>query len=107
MAYVYQTEFDIRHEQMNLLEIGAALERALGYLRTLLPSETGYITARAMYSLTHDEYTHIIFQSEWDYWEDLENHRLHSYLDEDKLLVHFQPHVDLANLTTHIYSEIP
>jgi hypothetical protein len=47
----YQIGFDIRPEQMSELEIGASLERALGYLRILLPGETGHITSRAMYSL--------------------------------------------------------
>ena len=106
MAYIYQIEFDITPEQAKLLEIGAALEGALGYLKALLPSEDGFITARAMYSLTHKELIHLIFQSEWEYWEDLEKHRTKSYLDEDKLLENFRPHVDLLDMRTHIYQEV-
>jgi hypothetical protein len=34
MAYVYQVSFDIRPDQMNELQIGASLERVLGYLRS-------------------------------------------------------------------------
>lgn len=107
MAYIYQISFDIHEDQMSLLEIGAALERALGYLRTLLPSDTGFINARAMRSLKQGEYVRIQFESEWDYWRDLESHRRTSYLDERKLLTHFQPHVDLENLDVHVYEEIP
>ncbi len=51
MAYIYEVSFDIRSNQLSQLDIGAPLERVVGYLRTLLPSEPGYVTSRAMYSL--------------------------------------------------------
>ena len=105
MAYIYQVSFDIQPEQMNQLEIGGSLERVLGYLRTLLPSENGFITARSMYSLDEPNHTHLIFQSIWEYWDDLEMHR-QSALAEDKVLAEFQPHVSLEDLTTHIFEEV-
>ncbi|MFN2136199.1 MAG: hypothetical protein ACK2UK_09610 [Candidatus Promineifilaceae bacterium] len=105
MAYVYQVHFDIEPEQMNQLEIGASLERVLGYLRTLLPSQMGFISARAMYSLDIPEHTHLVFQSTWDTWEDIDEHR-HSALLEKKILVEFQPHVPLEALAAHVYEEV-
>lgn len=106
MAYVYQVMFDIPAEQMDQLEIGASLERVLGYLRTLLPSEPGFITARAMFSLDVPQGTHLVFQSVWDLWDDLSSHR-HSSLLEDKILKEFEPHVPLENLVSHVYEEVP
>jgi quinol monooxygenase YgiN len=105
MAYVYQVSFDIRPDQMSELEIGASLERVLGYLRVLLPSEPGFTSARALYSLEHRDKTHLIFQSVWDDWEDLEQHR-RSSLAEDKVLTEFQPHVTLDDLSVHAYQEV-
>ncbi len=105
MAYVYQVSFDIRPDQMNELEIGASLERVLGYLRVLLPGEPGYMSARAMYSLDYTDRTHLVFQSIWDDWEDLEQHR-QSSLAEDKVLTEFQPHVALHDLSVHVYQEV-
>jgi quinol monooxygenase YgiN len=105
MAYIYHIDFDIRPDQMDQLRIGAALERVLGYLRTLLPSETGYITARAMYSVDRDDRTHLVFQSVWETWEDLEAHR-ESELAEDKVLTEFEPHVELNDLVVHVYEEV-
>jgi hypothetical protein len=105
MAYIYHIDFDIGADQMDQLQIGAALERVLGYLRTLLPSESGYITARAMYSLDAGERTHLVFQSVWETWEDLEAHRK-SELSEDKVLTEFEPHVELEDLAVQIYEEV-
>ncbi|MGD2078882.1 MAG: hypothetical protein PVH18_10890 [Chloroflexota bacterium] len=106
MAYIYQVYFDIEPEQMNQLEIGASLERVLGYLRTLLPSQMGFISARAIYSLDIPEKTHLIFQSIWDTWDDIDAHRNSSLL-ENKILAEFEPHVPLENLVAHIYEEVP
>ena len=107
MAYIYSISFDIGPDQMDELQIGASLERTLGYLRTLLPSEMGFITARAMYALEADDKGEIdlIFQSVWDRWEDLEMHRT-SLLAEDKILREFEPHVELADLRVRIYEEV-
>jgi hypothetical protein len=105
MAYVYQVSFDIRPEQMSQLEIGASLERVLGYLRALLPSEVGSITSRVMSSLDYPDRTHVIVQSVWDSWEDLARHR-GSSLAEDKVLSEFEPHVALEDLVVHAYEEV-
>ena len=107
MAYIYSISFDIGPGKMDELQIGASLERTLGYLRTLLPSETGFITARAMYALDPDQDGEIdlIFQSVWDRWEDLQAHR-ESSLAEDKILREFRPHVELNDLRVRIYEEV-
>ena len=105
MAYIYQVSFDIRPDQMDQLQIGGALERVLGYLKTLLPVEDGYVTARAMSSLDSVDRTHLVFESIWENWEDLESHR-NSQLSENKVLAEFEPHVQLEHVTTHIYTEV-
>jgi hypothetical protein len=105
MAYTYQVSFEINHEQMEQLRIGATLEKILGYLRTLLPNEPGFITARAMYSLDTPGKTHLIVQSTWDQWEDLQTHQ-NSGLAEQKVLSEFEPHVTLEDLAGHIYEEV-
>ncbi len=76
MAYVYEVSFDIQADQMSQLEIGAPLERVIGYLRTLLPSEPGFVTSRAMYSIGVPDKTNLVIQSVWERWEDLENHKI-------------------------------
>ena len=105
MAYVYQVSFDIRPDQMSELEIGASLERVLGYLRTLLPGQPGHITSRALYSLDVPDRTHLIFQSVWDTWDELEAHR-GSSLAEEEVLTEFEPHVALEDLAVHVYEEV-
>jgi hypothetical protein len=107
MAYIYSISFDIGPDKMDELQIGASLERTLGYLRTLLPSETGFVTARAMYALdlNKDGEIDLIFQSVWDRWEDLRAHQ-ESSLAEDKVLREFAPHVELEDLRVRIYEEV-
>jgi hypothetical protein len=107
MAYIYSISFDIGPDKKDDLQIGASLERTLGYLRTLLPSEIGFITARAMYALDPDENGEVdlIFQSVWDRWEDLRSHQ-ESSLAEDKVLREFAPHVELEDLRVRIYEEV-
>lgn len=105
MAYVYQVSFDIRPEQMHELAIGASLERVLGYLRALLPSEIGFVTARAMRSLGHTERTRVVIESTWQQWDDLEKHR-QSALAEDKVVLEFQPHVSVESLQADSYQEV-
>jgi hypothetical protein len=107
MAYIYSITFDIGPDKMDELQIGASLERTLGYLRTLLPSETGFITARAMSAVNPDEKGDIdlIFQSVWDRWEDLQAHQ-ESSLAEDKVLREFAPHVELEDLRVRLYEEV-
>jgi len=105
MAYIYQVGFDIGEDQLSQLQIGAPLERTLGYLRILLPSFPGFIAARAMRSLGTDGRTHLVFETVWDYWEDLVNHR-RSNLSEDKVLTEFEPHVKLQHLQIQVYEEV-
>jgi quinol monooxygenase YgiN len=106
MAYVYQVSFYIQPDQMNELQIGASLERVLGYLRSLLPGEPGFVTARAMYSVDVPDTTHLVFESVWETWEHLEAHR-QSELAEAKVLVEFKPYVELENLMVHAFEEVP
>ena len=107
MAYIYSISFDIGPDKMDELQIGASLERTLGYLRTLLPSEIGFVTARAMYALdpAKDGEIDLIFQSVWDRWEDLQAHKKSS-LAEDKVLREFEPHVELGDLRVRVYEEV-
>jgi hypothetical protein len=105
MAYIYEIGFDIKPDQMTELEIGSSLERVLGYLRTLLPAERGFITSRSMRSIGLPDTIHLVFQSVWEEWEDVERHR-RSSLSEDKALEEFEPHVALKDLTSRIYEEI-
>ena len=106
MAYTYQVSFEIQHERIEQLRIGATLEKVLGYLRTLLPNQTGYINARAMYSLDMPDKIHLLVQSTWDEWEDLQAHQA-SGLAEQKVLSEFKPHVALEDLGVHVYEEVP
>ena len=106
MAYIYQVSFEIEHNQVEQLRIGANLEEVLGYLRTLLPNMPGFITARAMFSVDKATKTHLLVQSIWDQWEDLVNHRK-SNLAEQRILSSFEPHVRLEDLTVHIFEEVP
>ena len=105
MAYIYEVSFDIDSDQLDELRIGASLERVIGYLRTLLPSEQGFITARAMYSLNESSMIRLIVESIWDQWEDLLVHKS-SGLAEQKVLAEFHPQVDIGNLTVRVYKEV-
>jgi hypothetical protein len=106
MAYIYQITFDIHPDQMDELQIGHSLERILGYLRSLLPSETGYITVRVARSVgPNSERIHLLVESEWEMWEDLKAHRSSS-LAEDKVLQEFEPHVKLEDLAIHTFEEV-
>ena len=105
MAYTYQVGFEISHEQMEQLRIGAALEKILGYLRILLPNQMGFINVSAMYTLDTPGLTQLIVQSTWDQWEDLQTHQ-NSGLAEQKVLAEFEPHIALEHLTVHVYEEV-
>ena len=105
MAYIYEVSFDIDADQMSSLKIGASLERVLGYLKSLLPSEQGYITARTFFTVESEETTRVAFVSEWLEWEDLKSHQ-ESALLEDKVIEEFGPVNGYKNLAKRIYSEI-
>jgi quinol monooxygenase YgiN len=105
MAYVYEVSFNIHPDQMDELAIGGALERVLGYLRTLLPGEPGFISSQALRSVGASHPIRIVVWSEWQNWEDLLAHR-NSRLIEDKVLLEFDPHIKLEHLTQNMYSEV-
>jgi len=105
MTYVYRIEFEIERAQMAELEVGGSLERVLGYLRTLLPSEKGFVEARAMRTVETEPRIHLVFESTWQRWHDLVAHRKSS-LAEDKVLTEFEPHVALEDLSSRVYEEV-
>jgi hypothetical protein len=106
MSYIYHISFNIDRSEIDQLSIGKSLQNSLGYLRALLPGEPGYITSRAMYLISDYEKTHIIFESVWETWDDIEMHRKISILDESRLLNEFQMKVTLQNLEAKIYEEV-
>ncbi len=106
MAYVYQISFDIPYQQFDEMRIGESVQTALAYMKALLPNEPGYISSRAMYSLSHGDYTHIYFQSIWEDWDSLLQHRSESRLNEGDLINEFQIKVKMSNLETHVFEEI-
>ncbi len=106
MAYIYHISFDIDQEDFGQLSIGRGLQSSLGYLKALLPSEPGYITSRAMYSISDLGKTHVILESVWETWEDIQNHRNKSRLDEQQLLKEFDLKVNLHNLEASLYEEV-
>ncbi len=85
--------------------MGGGLQRVLGYLKTLLPVDDGFVSARAMYSVDSDDLTHLAFESTWEHWEDLQAH-MQSQLSERKILNEFEPHVALENLETRVFAEV-
>jgi hypothetical protein len=106
MAYIYQITFDLLHDEDMQLLIGESVEMAVSYMKALLPNEPGYITSRGMFSLSHDNLTHVVFESTWEEWDDLLNHRQTSPLDEHRLLNEFKLKVKLENLATHVFEEV-
>ena len=105
MAYVYQVSFKIEGDQMGQLQIGSSLERTLGYLKTLLPNQEGFISARALRSVNTEGPIHLIIESAWETWSDFLNHQESSLL-EQKILIEFRPHLQLENLTTEVYDDV-
>jgi heme-degrading monooxygenase HmoA len=105
MAYMYSVSFEIPSERMDELQTGAALERVLGYLRALLPSEPGFTTVRALRSTGPVGRISVLVESVWETWDDLVHHR-QSSLAEDKVLEEFGPHVELSDLTARTYQEV-
>ena len=105
MAYMYQVSFNISSDKLSQLEIGASLEKVLGFMKSLMPSQPGFIDTRALYSLDEKENTYVVCISEWNYWEDLEKHR-DSMMSEEKILKEFYPHIKKEDLIIRIYKEI-
>jgi len=105
VPYIYEVSFDIAPEQMDKLDVGSSMARVLGYLRALLPSEHGFVTSQAMYSIDDPERTRLVLRSEWGSWEALVRHR-ESELLETKVLEEFDPHVPEDAITTRVYAEV-
>jgi hypothetical protein len=101
---MYSVNFEIPPDRMDELQTGAALERVLGYLRALLPSEAGFTTVRALHSVGGGRIS-VLVESVWDTWDDLVRHR-ESSLAEDKVLEEFSPHVELDDLLARVYEEV-
>lgn len=104
MAYTYHVEFTIQNGASEL-RIGSALEKVIGFLRTMLPNEPGFIQARGMRSIDIEGSTHVVIQSTWDLWEDLQRHR-DSGLAEREVLCEFGQGIDPDALTVHMYDEV-
>ena len=105
MAYMYSVRFSIAPDMMDQLQVGAALERVLGYLRALLPSEPGFTTVRALHSVDGGRGVAVLVESIWETWDDLSRHR-ESSLSEDKVLREFEPHVGISDLEVRVYEEV-
>lgn len=105
MSYMYQVSFNIDPDQLSLLQIGESLEKVLGFLKAFLPSQTGFMSARVFYSVNQKDTVYVVTLSEWDYWEDLQNH-VNSHFAEDKILEEFEPHIQPENLIIRIYKEV-
>ncbi|HEY5113512.1 MAG TPA: hypothetical protein VIJ45_05325 [Coriobacteriia bacterium] len=105
MPYLYEVTFTIVPEQMRELEVGNALERVLGYLRTVLPNQHGFMTSRALYSVDDPSVVRVVFLSEWGSWEALEKHRASALL-ETEVLSEFDPHIRPEDMTARVYAEV-
>jgi quinol monooxygenase YgiN len=105
MPYIYETSFTIRPDQMDELQIGHSLGRVLAFLKAQLPSEHGFMTSRALYSIDDPATTRLLLLSEWGSWEALKKHR-DSEMAETKVLSEFDPHVIPQDMTTRVYSEV-
>ena len=105
MAYIYHVSFDIDPAARSELEIGASLERIIGYLRVLLPSEEGHIESRAASTVDDPGKVHVVLESTWLDWDNVMHHR-QSQLAEQKVLQEFQPEIELRHLTQRVLREI-
>ncbi len=106
MPYIYQTTFDIETKDINQLEIGRSMQLSIAYLKAFLANEPGFINSRAMYSLERGEITHIYFESTWEDWASLKNHREKSPFAEEKMLHQFELKVYPFNVGTHVFEEL-
>ncbi len=106
MPYIYQTTFDIESKDLDQLHIGNSMQLSLAYLKAFLANEPGYINSRAMYSLQNGEITHIIFESAWEDWPSLVNHRDKSPFTEEKMLHQFELKVYPFNVGAHVFEEL-
>ena len=105
MPYIYEIAFDISPEQMGELQVGKSLARTAGYLKVRLPARPGFITSDAEYSVDDPSATRVVFRSEWSSWEDLEEHRSSSLL-EDEVLKEFEPYVRMTDMSARVYAKV-
>ncbi len=107
MPYIYRTTFDIASKDVDQLEIGRSLQLSLAYLKTFLSNEPGFVSARAMYALQHERgNVHISFESTWEDWASITEHREKSAFAEGKMLQRFELKVEPKNVAEGIYEEI-
>lgn len=107
MPYIYQTTFDIQNDDIDQLQIGCSLQLSLAYLKAFLANEAGFINARAMFSLTHNnDVTHLVFESTWEDWASLRIHEDRSPYSEAKMLSRFEMKITPMNVATHVYEEV-
>jgi hypothetical protein len=102
---MYEVSFNIEPKILSKDEISVSLEKVLGYMKVLFPSQDGYMDARAFFSLNEKENTYVTCISEWEFWEDLEHHR-NSRFSEDKVLEEFGPDIKEKDLIIRIYEEV-
>jgi hypothetical protein len=105
MAYAHVVTFDIKPEFEQALRLGTPLERALQYMRAILPNSQGYLSSYGLRTVGNRGNINVLFISLWETWEDLERHRA-SGLIEQNLIEEFEPHVPLEDMTIRIYEEV-
>jgi hypothetical protein len=105
MSYLYEVSFNVDPKALSKEKLNIPLEKVLGYMKPLFPSQKGWMDARAFFSLNEKNNTYVVCISEWEYWEDLENHRK-SNLSEDKVLEEFGPHIKEKDLIIRIFEEV-
>lgn len=105
MPYIHAVWFDLPSAKADELQIGAGLQRVIGFLRSVLPNEPGFVTARGFYSIDGGDTIHIEFQSVWQDWDSLVTHQSTSFAAE-KILAHFQDIVPREAFTARTYQEI-
>ena len=76
-------------------------------LLKLSPEYHDFCTRRiaALLAKSQQSRTHLVFESVWEDWDDLESHR-GSSISEDKVLAEFKPHVEMQDLTVRVYEEV-
>lgn len=104
MPYTYHVEFDMDPGRMKLLEVGGELETIAATLKALLPGEEGLVSSRTLYSLDSPEAVHVVFESEWEDWDDLMLHR-EGQLDEYKYVTAWAPPAVTGPVNKRIYGE--
>jgi hypothetical protein len=105
MAYFYEVSFQIDYHQLEQVKLGKSLEKVIGYMRVLLPSQPGFVSTQAMLEVSSNPRYRVVFISEWENWENYETHH-QSSLVEDKILLEFDPHVRSEHLEKRVYREV-